>query len=213
VLTDCSQDFIRCSLQQPSLQTCSRSLVFAKSACQPPAFVPECNIGGISGGGNRPKPGGGNSIHLQPGGPNRSPGGEDGSYAIFCTRLNDGFYRHPTNCSKFFQCYQTTTFVMTCSPGTVFNPDPKVITCDFPQNVPDCQLADILGEVSGRDAECDGQPHGAFLKFPGDCHQYIRCVWKRKVVHSCPANLVFNINLNICDYPSAVPECSISANR
>lgn len=45
----------------------------------------------------------------------------------------DGLAPHPSDCSKFLNCYRGYPAVQTCGPGTVFNP--KILTCDWPHNV------------------------------------------------------------------------------
>ncbi|XP_069680100.1 uncharacterized protein teq isoform X2 [Periplaneta americana] len=44
-----------------------------------------------------------------------------------------GFAPHPTDCSKYLNCWRGTTHTQQCGPGTLFNP--QTLVCDFPYNV------------------------------------------------------------------------------
>jgi len=44
-----------------------------------------------------------------------------------------GFAPHPTDCSKFINCWKGTAHTQQCGPGTLFNP--QTLQCDFPYNV------------------------------------------------------------------------------
>ncbi|XP_046667977.1 uncharacterized protein LOC124359347 isoform X2 [Homalodisca vitripennis] len=55
-------------------------------------------------------------------------------HSVKCPRGASGLFPHP-DCFKFLSCDHGRTFVMSCGPGTAFNPD--ISTCDYPENV-DC---------------------------------------------------------------------------
>jgi hypothetical protein len=44
-----------------------------------------------------------------------------------------GLAPHPTDCSKFINCWKGTAHTQQCGPGTLFNP--HTLQCDFPYNV------------------------------------------------------------------------------
>ncbi|KAJ4451917.1 hypothetical protein ANN_03395 [Periplaneta americana] len=44
-----------------------------------------------------------------------------------------GFAPHPTDCSKYLNCWRGTAHTQQCGPGTLFNP--QTLVCDFPYNV------------------------------------------------------------------------------
>ncbi len=50
----------------------------------------------------------------------------------FCGGKPDGKYPHP-KCDMYYQCQGGQTIVMTCAPGTHFNPDNGI--CDWPFNI------------------------------------------------------------------------------
>jgi hypothetical protein len=44
-----------------------------------------------------------------------------------------GLAPHPTDCSKFLNCWKGTAHTQQCGPGTLFNP--QTLQCDFPYRV------------------------------------------------------------------------------
>ena len=54
------------------------------------------------------------------------------------TCIDDGYYRHPANCSKFYQCDDGVAYVKECYASLVFNIGK--LSCDWPENVPGCQI-------------------------------------------------------------------------
>jgi hypothetical protein len=47
-----------------------------------------------------------------------------------------GFYQDATNCSRFYQCdLAYRPYLLTCPDGLVFNDNPKVLVCDWPDTV------------------------------------------------------------------------------
>lgn len=48
----------------------------------------------------------------------------------------------------------------------------------------------------------------SFHKDKKDCAMYYMCEGKRRHHMSCPQNLVFNINENVCDWPEKVEDCA-----
>lgn len=57
-----------------------------------------------------------------------------------------GLAPHPTDCSKFLNCWKGTAHTQQCGPGTLFNP--QTLQCDFPYRVT-CTLS-----ASGSQGEC-----------------------------------------------------------
>ena len=54
-------------------------------------------------------------------------------------------------------------------------------------------------------AEEDG--HISYHTDKNDCTHYYMCEGERKHHMPCPANLVFNANENVCDWPENVEGC------
>jgi hypothetical protein len=124
----------------------------------------------------------------------------------FCLTKPDGYYRLPSDCSKFIQCYAKITNIMKCATGLVFNPHQDINGCDYPSQVPECNFVSVGSDLT-QSPECNGKENGAFLRVPADCNRFQRCVFGRLYDFNCPATTVFNINLNACDWPDNVPEC------
>ena len=55
------------------------------------------------------------------------PGG-----VVTCTDPN-GFYAHPTDCQKYYQCANGIPYEYTCHPGTLWNTN--INSCDWEANV------------------------------------------------------------------------------
>ena len=57
-----------------------------------------------------------------------------GADSNFCKGKDDGLYENPTDCSMFYQCYQSgSTAQMTCPSGLQF--DPVINICNWPDQV------------------------------------------------------------------------------
>ena len=56
----------------------------------------------------------------------------------YCSGKPDGYYAH-ADCDKFYRCSGFTTYLMTCAPGTIF--DPTINVCAIPEMVdrPECK--------------------------------------------------------------------------
>lgn len=193
----CRQDYIECRLGRANIRYCDGQQIFdsAMRVCAASDSVPQCSTkkaADASGG---------------------SYGFNDASSAslsAICTTRGDGYYRHPTDCQRFIQCFHGNAFVLNCASGLVFNANKDAGVCDYPVNVPECQ--NIAGDASAQDAECIGRPEGAFFRDTADCTVFYRCVHGQKLKFDCPETTVFNERLNVCDYPSEVPECSSTSS-
>ncbi|KAJ1526154.1 hypothetical protein ONE63_009314 [Megalurothrips usitatus] len=78
-----------------------------------------------------------------------------------------GLAPHPTECSKFVNCWQGKPHIQGCAPGTLFNP--RLNACDHPHKVPECvngkrdpsRLAAGQRAQGGGDGGGDGGREGA----------------------------------------------------
>lgn len=52
---------------------------------------------------------------------------------VQCDINQSGLIAHPYDCDKYLNCANGVTFIMTCGPGTQYNPLMQI--CDWPQNV------------------------------------------------------------------------------
>jgi hypothetical protein len=53
--------------------------------------------------------------------------------------------------------------------------------------------------LTGNCPEVDGH-YSVYVPYPGDCFKFIQCSNGFEIVHKCPANLVFDSSLNVCNY-------------
>ncbi|XP_054258708.1 uncharacterized protein LOC128983440 [Macrosteles quadrilineatus] len=74
--------------------------------------------------------------------------------AVKCPAGASGLYPHP-DCFKFLNCDHGRTFVMSCGPGTAFNP--AIGVCDYPENV-DCNQPTIQELDQDEKRSEEGQP-------------------------------------------------------
>lgn len=73
-----------------------------------------------------------------------SPPGKSSTPQSYCPPGFSGHVPHPTDCRKFYHCWDGRTFEKECGPGTVFNP--SISVCDHPYKV------DCGNTPDGRDA-------------------------------------------------------------
>ncbi|CDW58714.1 TIL and CBM 14 domain containing protein [Trichuris trichiura] len=192
IAKDCRR-FVQCSDHMVHVRTCPDGWVFNMNPqdprCDLPRNVPACQQADVQDAVTSP------------------PATSSDSVNSFCAEKADGFYRHMTDCSKFIQCFRRRSFVLSCATGLVFNP--LIHVCDFPRRVPDCNIAmDDAADETPMDSICSEAEHGAFVRDPYTCTAYHRCVHGKAYRFNCPATLVFNTRINVCDYPTRVPECS-----
>ncbi|CAG9529938.1 unnamed protein product [Cercopithifilaria johnstoni] len=122
----------------------------------------------------------------------------------FCVHRPNGFYRHPTDCTRILQCFGEELFEhLPCNDGLVFNEISG--GCDYRSNVPECAAIEKSAEDN-----CKGKSHGDHLADEKDCSVFYRCVWGKLEKLFCPEHTVFNPELSVCDFPSAVPYCKVT---
>ena len=98
---------------------------------------------------------------------------------------------HPDDCKKFIQCVNGKVQQMSCADRLVFYP-----------NVSQCMFPTKLEQM----CPCAGKDDGYF-PHPFDCSKYIRCQFKKEVVFTCKAGLVWNKDVNSCVYRTAGTTC------
>jgi hypothetical protein len=111
--------------------------------------------------------------------------------AFNCSKLTDGSYPHPTNCSSFYVCSGgELAGEISCPPPLNF--DPIEQTCNFPEEVV-CFYT------------CEGRA-GGLHPHPSDCSKYIVCTEGQSQidVYDCPEPLLFSPVLLKCDLPQFV---------
>lgn len=99
------------------------------------------------------------------------------------------YLEHESDCRLFYECSNGVKHLLSCPQTLYFNI--KINVCDYPEN------------VSCRNQECpavDG-PFPVYLPHPTNCNLFYECSNGIKYLMSCPAQLHFNVALNVCDYP------------
>ncbi|XP_047534934.1 uncharacterized protein LOC125069471 [Vanessa atalanta] len=104
-------------------------------------------------------------------------------YGIFPTSNGD--------CGHFIMCQEGLATLMSCPSGLAFNPITS--TCDWPVNVPDCNL-DVF-----QDFTCPSNDYAlishfiSYYKYENSCKQYIICQEGRPRLLSCDAVAPHNV--------------------
>jgi len=112
----------------------------------------------------------------------------------------EGLYPNPTDCSKFYQCFNHVAWAGQCPANLYFNPSLKV--CDFPEKV-DCHqdFARLVHETRQKPSSGFLCPSisGLFPVSPGACvADYYMCVSGYPYPQMCPANLIFDPVIRSC---------------
>ena len=115
---------------------------------------------------------------------------------IFSCPLPSGLFRHPTICSKFYECSNNIAYEMDCAAPLFFNI--AIGVCDWPENV----------ACSSTDAPSSGYfacplPSGLF-RHPTICSKFYECSNNIAYEMDCAAPLFFNIAIGVCDWPENV---------
>lgn len=140
--------------------------------------------------------------------------------SLHCPRLN-GYFKHETECAKFWQCVNGKPFLNECPHSLAFNEVNG--NCDWSL---DCTSSSKKAQPDGvnDDFQCPADPTEAdFGGYPeprypaNDCKQFYICLLdpsgKRSArLNSCAYGLVFNNETKNCDVPEKVPQCSKDYN-
>ena len=138
----------------------------------------------------------------------------------FCSDQIDGIYAHP-DCKKFYQCSYKRTFIKSCPNGLLFNSQFKY--CDWPANVkcessttnaPTSTVTTTARPSTTKHATTESteaeKENRNFCKDKADgfyihpiCEKYYRCYHSGTThIGQCQNGLIWNPNLNVCDWPS-----------
>ncbi|XP_023310095.1 probable chitinase 10 [Anoplophora glabripennis] len=118
------------------------------------------------------------------------------------------FYPHPTECNKYYECYQGHRYLMSCPSGLYWNE--KENACDYRENV-NCDRVSTLSPPTPvptasttANPICVGKPDGTYLANPNDCRKFYECVGGKAIEEQCAADLLWNDLILSCDYPQIV---------
>jgi len=126
------------------------------------------------------------------------------------------FVRDENDCTTFYECDSNIQHPCPshCPPGLVFNDVIQV--CDWPVNVQECMPTpsffmdeEIEGPACAPEERFDCQGSFVFVRDENDCATFYECDSniQQPCPSHCPAGLVFNDDLKVCDWPMDVPEC------
>jgi hypothetical protein len=105
-----------------------------------------------------------------------------------------GIFPHATSCTRYWHCWNGTGTIQQCPFSLLYND--VIHSCDWPDNVPDCQKHPICKDV----------PNGAVL-IEKSCVRYWLCVGGYPRLQRCPAGLAFNPNTLRCELATTVAGC------
>ncbi|VDK44475.1 unnamed protein product [Cylicostephanus goldi] len=185
----CSNDFVICNDGVATAMKCPPMLVFNEKNgyCDYPE---SCQAGGAA-------------VHKPPT-TQRSP--PPSSSDLPCYNREDGYYSDGCS-SEFVYCFQGEATYFQCPAGLVY--DEKAGYCDYSENCGGRSEADsvlkpsqesIVALTSSADEHsCKGRPDGYYSN--GCTPEFIHCRDGVTTRMKCPSSLVFNQEMNYCDYP------------
>ena len=109
-----------------------------------------------------------------PDAPTTTPAGSDDPCS---TDSSLTYYRHDTDCSKFYQCSNGHSHEIDCLPGLVFSVANNVCVWPYQELLP-------CGTISIADL-CEQYPTAVF-PHPTECHQFINCSLNREFSYYFP---------------------------
>nr|XP_032834888.1 chondroitin proteoglycan 2-like isoform X2 [Petromyzon marinus] len=134
---------------------------------------------------------------------------------IFCQSKADGLYADPSDSHSFYHCSNSQTYHKQCPSNLVFNP--AISVCDWPG------AGEGAGQVAAATTQghnipvvnpvfCQSKADGLYAD-PSDSHSFYHCSNFLTYHKQCPANLVFNPAISVCDWPVVNPGfCQIKAD-
>ena len=142
--------------------------------------------------------------------------------ADFCKTRPDGLYADPEDCHSFYSCWGDGQHSSknSCGPDFIFNPYLKF--CDWPSYYkcpkPESRLANpypspnIEGIPKQKRFTCKNLPDGRHAD-PNDCSVYYTCRGNGELLvkHMCGYDLVYNPNIQTCDWP-VMYDCPYKGN-
>ncbi|XP_071454570.1 uncharacterized protein [Hetaerina americana] len=132
--------------------------------------------------------------------PSGAGGGDEQDKLVHCKEAR-GQFPHESSCSKFYNCWDDVVVEGSCPFGLVFSEEHSY--CDFPENV-DCGER-TLDDTSNSIEENGGctSPYGSY-RSNTNCSEFFICDNGTPIMFACPAELFYNDELGVCDYPYRV---------
>ncbi|CAD6186405.1 unnamed protein product [Caenorhabditis auriculariae] len=151
-----------------------------------------------------------------------------------CTGKTDGVYPINSCSTKFLTCSGGIARIMDCPAQLVYNNE--FLACDYPMAVAGCSsdgstslppssssvqpetsteadvtsTEEVESTTTSRPTTCSTED--GFFSFGRCSDKFTACTNGRSIEMSCPAQLAFDEQRQLCDYPLAVPECANGAS-
>lgn len=119
-----------------------------------------------------------------------------------CEGLPDGFPDAKDCSTSVVQCSDGIPSLLECADGQVFDNTRHI--CASADEVMACRESNDVPDSS---KDCDGLDDGLYEMEPCSS-SYLTCSGGVPRIMSCPANLVFDKKLSLCEYPGNVESCS-----
>ena len=117
----------------------------------------------------------------------------------FCDGKEDGFYAHPSDCSKFYRCPSNSLSAISCPTGLVF--DTVFGVCNWPHEV-DCSQSSHMTATKIHPSKafpCAKKQDGYYGN-PLNCTKYYRCQSGRTYEFTCFSGQVFETVSKVCKW-------------
>jgi len=115
------------------------------------------------------------------------------AFGMNCTGQPDGNYE--IGCRSYSVCSGGKAEIISCDVDMAYNQDSG--KCDDVTNIP---------PPCGVKKDCSSMADGKYADMDNGCHSYYTCTGGEFAGHNfCPANLVFNEQLQSCDWEKNAP--------
>ncbi|XP_050304967.1 probable chitinase 10 isoform X2 [Anthonomus grandis grandis] len=117
-----------------------------------------------------------------------------------------GAYYPHEKCNMFYVCVNNQLLAQSCAPG--LNWDDHKGMCDYMYKVKCIGRKKLAQQYTyfHDSTLLKPQPYAScgenmFAPFPGDCTQYMQCLWGKYEIFQCAPGLYWNSEMKICDWP------------
>ncbi|XP_023242388.1 LOW QUALITY PROTEIN: uncharacterized protein LOC111640596 [Centruroides sculpturatus] len=114
----------------------------------------------------------------------------------------NGRFPHVESCSYYIECINWHPTIKKCPVGLQFDSEKQ--RCGWPGT---CNKRPIIPDKTPQDGDCDCE--FCLIQDKNDCSSYIKCINYKSTRESCPDGLLFNPDIQDCDYSQNV-KCGTS---